>query len=416
MRTNSTTQATSNPSAAVVGGVVVAECLTSSDPFFVGEIEASASRGYAGEVCQQVFELGISVRQLATRSSDVVELKSQVEAAERQIGDAVEHALTAISEQIALVADADGGAIRVAVSAEMDRLEATLGALFDPDSNDGAPAAIRASVDEVVQQSLRTGVETLVKIVNPSDDNGPFGRVARDLKQSVVTPVAELVRRVEALTTAIEIREAVGVERERGTAKGREYEQSVLEATNAKAAVTGDIVTAVGDSAGSLAGSKKGDIVVDVLDGNTACGRIVIEAKASKLSRAAALKELEQSAENRQAAVGIMVFSSSEQTPGCLPFVRFEPGRYGVVYEAGGDDLGHPRLLPKLGALPRAPHKSTSRRRPRCDPRRALPCGHGNGPSALLDIRVLATTSDLSQIRHSALVGSTPSPELNQVQ
>jgi hypothetical protein len=121
---------------------------------------------------------------------------------------------------------------------------------------------------------------------------------------------------------------------DKGTAKGRTYEEAVAEALEAIAAARGDDCDAVGDLRGE--GGKKGDVVVAV----DACtgpsrGKIVFEAKNRKLSKNEALAELDGALETRAADYAVLVVSSDSKLPartqplrefnGDKLFVTFDP-------------------------------------------------------------------------------------------
>src|SRR4051794_22940383 len=121
---------------------------------------------------------------------------------------------------------------------------------------------------------------------------------------------------------------------EKGTAKGRTYEEAVAEALDTIAAARGDDCDAVGDVRGE--GGRKGDIVVaiDACSG-PARGKIVFEAKNSQLSKNKALAELDGALETRAADYAVLVVPSESRLParthplrefnGDKLFVTFDP-------------------------------------------------------------------------------------------
>ena len=106
--------------------------------------------------------------------------------------------------------------------------------------------------------------------------------------------VHELEKQLQGLRDEGQKEEELAAERERGTAKGRSYEESVAEAVDRIAGVHGDTAEAVGDERG--AGGKQGDVVVGI-DGCSGVdrGRIVFEAKDSQLSKPRFYDELDSS-------------------------------------------------------------------------------------------------------------------------
>ena len=115
--------------------------------------------------------------------------------------------------------------------------------------------------------------------------------------------------------------EEVGAERERGTAKGRTFEEAVADSVDAIALRQGDVAEAVGDQLG--ASGKTGDVVVDIgaCDG-PARGRVVFEAKDRRLSKPRALEELDRALGDRDADFAVLVVPTAEELPAKLEPLR----------------------------------------------------------------------------------------------
>ena len=122
--------------------------------------------------------------------------------------------------------------------------------------------------------------------------------------------------------------EAVAQEAERGTAKGRSFEEAVYAALDEIAVRQGDDCDAVGDVKGGT--GKTGDVVV-AIEGCTgpARGRIVFEAKASRLSKPKAVEELDRARAERNADFAVLVVPDEERIPAKMHQLR----------EYGGDKL-----------------------------------------------------------------------------
>jgi hypothetical protein len=124
---------------------------------------------------------------------------------------------------------------------------------------------------------------------------------------------------------------------DKGTAKGRSYEEAVALAIDAIAVAQGDDCEAVGDVRGE--GGRKGDVVVaiDACSG-PARGRIVFEAKNSQLSRNRALAELDEALETRGADFAIFVVPSEDKLPArTRPLREFNGDKMFVVYDDEDD-------------------------------------------------------------------------------
>jgi hypothetical protein len=160
-----------------------------------------------------------------------------------------------------------------------------------------------------------------------------------ETQQQMLRQMAELEKQLQGLRLEKEKLEEVEAERERGTAKGRTFEESVAEAVDAIALAQGDVAEAVGDL--KEATGKVGDVVVSIDACNgPARGRIVIEAKDRRLSKPRALAELDEAMAERSADFAVLVVPTEEEVPAKLDTLR----------EYNGDKLVV-ALDPDAGAL-----------------------------------------------------------------
>src|SRR3954471_12818282 len=168
--------------------------------------------------------------------------------------------------------------------------------------SDGSSASVQNRVREMMAETLAKSREDLVRQFSSEGDRNPLAqfqastvrelRIARESReraeQVMQERLAQLQTELQALRDEKEKLQAVEAERERGTAKGRSFEEWVSDAVDALAIGQGDDAEAVGDLPG--AGGKTGDVVVSIdACSGPARGRIVFEAKDRKLSRPRAL-------------------------------------------------------------------------------------------------------------------------------
>jgi hypothetical protein len=201
--------------------------------------------------------------------------------------------------------------------------------------SDGSSASVQNRVREMMADTLAKSREDLVRQFSSEGDRNPLAqfqastvrelRIARESReraeQAMQERLAQLQTELQALRDEKEKLQAVEAERERGTAKGRSFEEWVSEAVDALALGQGDDAEAVGDLPG--AGGKTGDVVVSI----DACsgpprGRIVFEAKDRKLSRPRALEELDRALEQRSADFAVLVVPTEEEVPAKLQPLR----------------------------------------------------------------------------------------------
>ena len=132
----------------------------------------------------------------------------------------------------------------------------------------------------------------------------------------------------ERVTSSTELRK----ERGKGTAKGLVHEAAVVEVIERVCSPFNDIVSDVSQEVGSSA-RKTGDFVVEIASEQQNVGqlRFVVEAKNTKMTLPNALKELELSMKNREAAVGVLVFNDLGQAPTNGQPFRLYPGNRIIV-------------------------------------------------------------------------------------
>jgi hypothetical protein len=161
-----------------------------------------------------------------------------------------------------------------------------------------------------------------------------------ETQQRMLHQMAELEKQLQALRLEKEKLEDVEAERERGSAKGRTFEEAVADAVDRIALAQGDVAEAVGDL--KEATGKVGDVVVaiDACNG-PARGRIVFEAKDRKsLSAPTAFKELDSALTERSADFAVMVVPSDDRLPAKLqPLREYNGDKLLVALDEDGGSL-----------------------------------------------------------------------------
>lgn len=196
-----------------------------------------------------------------------------------------------------------------------------------------APSATSA---RLCAKHLDRNQSRLYDLLDPGSSNSPLNRLKRDVVQEIeaVTEVVQtLCREVAEQAAAAKAR---AEERERGTAKGLEYEEGpLLEAIAEIAGVFGDTPEFVGHTPGPT-GKKAGDIVVTLNPDETVGAplRMAFEAKDGPVGASKILGELEAAKENREATVAMAVYSRDEYAPtGWAPFQDCGRRVYAYVYD-----------------------------------------------------------------------------------
>ena len=207
---------------------------------------------------------------------------------------------------------------------------------FEKLFSDGSTASVQNRVRELVADMLVKSREDLVRQFSAADGSNPLA----DFKASTVREMERMVARlgemheqVLALRAEKEKLDELEEERERGTAKGRSFEEQVAEAVDAIALAQGDVAEAVGDRKGAT--GKSGDVLVavDACSG-PARGRIVFEAKNAKLTTPEARKELARGMRERDADFAVLVVPADDKVPAKLtPLREYEGDKLVVTYE-----------------------------------------------------------------------------------
>jgi hypothetical protein len=204
---------------------------------------------------------------------------------------------------------------RLALVADM--LE--VGARVMQRARDGAQAdLLRREVDRMREQ-----VEHAQEMVATG-----FVEAMRPTLELLGQGLAQLSGQMDGVLATVQAKQEAAAERERGTAKGRAFEEQVAEDIASIARAKGDSAQHVGDVGGI--GGRAGDVVVDVGAAEGASlGRIVFEVKTGRLSRNEATRELDQAMEVRDADYAVLVVDDPRRIPAQMH----------ELWEYGGDKV-----------------------------------------------------------------------------
>jgi Uncharacterized protein conserved in bacteria (DUF2130) len=284
-----------------------------------------------GRLVRDAIEIGARVldREQAGAHADFV--RSEFERAAQALD-------TQFVERARKIAERLDEKVDEAFGPETGHLQRALDRHFSDESAQAIQHQVRAVLDEVMARSR----EDLLRQFSSADQRNPLADFKR-MSESVMRQAAErqeqqlrtmsermtvLQIELERLRAERDTQERVAAVAEKGTAKGRTYEEAVYEALDAIAHAQGDDCDAVGDLRG--VGGRKGDVVVAIdACAGPARGRIVFEAKNSRLSKNAAVAELDEAMAARGADYGVLVVPSEDKLP-----ARTHPLR-----ESGGDKL-----------------------------------------------------------------------------
>src|SRR5918997_2379035 len=316
---------------ALVGRLIV-ENVVVDDPVAAELVARAIDAGEdPARVVADAIEIGARVLDREQAGSSVEVLRADLEKASREVeerlGGTSEQGVTELRTRLEEAFGPDQG-----------HVTRVLARHFGAESSTAVQHQVRSAVAELLNESR----ERLYKQFSSADESNPlasFQKLAvqairqssdqqhahlREMNQRIGSLQLEIAKLQSEREKALE----VAAEHDRSTAKGRPYEEAVFDAVDAIAGGQGDDCDAVGDLQG--VGGRKGDVLV-AIDGcsGSARGRIVFEAKNSRVAKKAALEELDEAMAQRDAAFAVWVVPSEEQLP-----ARVQPLR-----EVNGDKL-----------------------------------------------------------------------------
>ena len=240
-----------------------------------------------------------------------------------------------------------------------EELQAKVDEVFDPESghlsksldqlfSDSSSTAVQHKVKQIVTEAMQKSREDLRRQFSSADGaDNPLAEfkdaTVRELRRSsseqqtsqqrLMERMGELEKQLQGLRDEKQKLEELAEERERGTAKGRTYEEAVAEAVDRMAAVLGDVCDPVGDEPGT--GGKKGDVLVGI-EGAAGPdrGRIVFEAKDKRISRPDFYADSDDSMRQRDADYAVLVVRGQDDVPAKLHSLReYQGDKIVAVYD-----------------------------------------------------------------------------------
>src|SRR3954470_3812770 len=346
------------PHVRTVGDRVVVDGLVVDDDAAVRLVREREEAGAdAVRVVVDAIEIGARVLDREQAGANAEFVKGELDKATREVELVLAERTREVTEQL-------GRKVDEAFGAESGHVTKTIQRHFSDDSS----AAVQNRVREVVREALAGVQQSLVQQFTSADASNPLAEfkagVVRALEsssqvqartmQDLNRQLAGMQQQLGELRVEREKEAEIEAERERGTAKGRTFEELVADAVDRIAVVQGDDCHAVGDVKG--ASGRTGDIVVgiDACNG-PARGRIVFEAKTGKLPRPEAMRELDKALQQRDADFAVLVVPSEDKVPAKLRQLReyngdklivtFDPETEGTVALELAYSLARARVL-----------------------------------------------------------------------
>jgi hypothetical protein len=204
--------------------------------------------------------------------------------------------------------------------------------LFDEERRDSAIGRLRGLLGSYFDGDG----SRLAQLLDPT----PLGSPLHQFPTEIGRGVEQLHARLSAIEAAAAARAS---ERARSAAKGADFETLVEDLLAGALRGTDHILERTAVTAGDVLRSRKGDFVI-TLDPATVRGatlRVVVECKDRAISGRAMRDELAEARRNRDAAAGLVVFTTTHAPAGIAPFDI----RMGDVYCAIDPEAPAPETL-----------------------------------------------------------------------
>jgi hypothetical protein len=207
-----------------------------------------------------------------------------------------------------------------ALSRLVAKVENAHRAIADEFSTDNEQSAIAR-----LSQMLRDTSQQIDRNLTLDDDGSSLSRLKRELQTTIEGLVSSNTTFQAEVRTTLATLQARREEAARSTRHGNDFEDQIGLVVAAEAQRLNDLCEKAGAGTGVIKNCKTGDFVTTLGPDSAAPGvRIVWEAKEDKsydLKRA--LAEMDVARKNRQAQIGIFVFSRLAAPEGLQPFTRY---------------------------------------------------------------------------------------------
>lgn len=309
---------------------IVIDRLAVADAGLAGWLAAQPMDDHAILV-ERAVRIGLTAIQSVGVTLNVDAVRAEFERFADQSRVANEQASQALEQVLrANFADGDGRLPRTleAFLGDRGKLRSMVDELFDPTRRDSAIGRIGTMLEAYFDGDG----SRLAQLLDPTRMHSPLHQFRTEIDNGFKAVQERLV----ALEAAQNARAG---ERAKSTAKGGDFEDLLDELLGEIARGADDLIERTGTEAGDAGRSKKGDFVLTV-DSTLTPGcelRIVVEAKDRYISGREMRDELRAAKTNRDAAVGLVVFTPQHAPTGIAPFDVRSGDVYAVLDPAAPD-------------------------------------------------------------------------------
>ncbi|HEX5591288.1 MAG TPA: hypothetical protein VFX65_13440 [Candidatus Limnocylindrales bacterium] len=302
-----------DPSIRVEAERILVDRLALADPALAAWLGGQPDED-RGAIVERALRIGLTALQSVGVTINLDAVRSEFDRFAEQSRAANDRAAEALEQVLrSNFGDGEGRLPRTLESFLGDRgkLRSMVEELFDPKRRDSAIGRISTMLEAYFDGDA----SRLATLLDPTRMGSPLHQFRSEVAAGFKALEEKLVA-IEAAATA-----RAG-ERAKSAAKGGDFE-AILEAMLGDVARgANDLLERTGTDAGDKGRSKKGDFVL-TLDPNLTHGadlRVVVEAKDRKVSGREMREELREARTNRDAAVGLVVFTPAHAPAGIAPF------------------------------------------------------------------------------------------------
>jgi hypothetical protein len=308
-------------------------------------LEALSRFGTVQEGVNALFKVGSCAILATSTGFDIQQVRQEID---RQV-ETTTQALQALATHVSNVIGEEGP-LAAALNKVRGDLDTALGELVARQGDPEVPTSLTARLQGVAKRIDDTVTATRAQIIqdlrlmteHQAEYIGKAMREMRDLDPSsaIGGAFARLEQKMNEVQSTLAASQAAATERQRGTAKGGDYEAQVVAEVAAIAAAIGDRAEHTGNQPGAYISRQKpslrGDVTCilspQVLENPP---RIAIEAMdRGQVTARQVETELEEAMANREAQAAIAVISSAQTSVMCgQHFHILAPNKLAVVLE-----------------------------------------------------------------------------------
>lgn len=257
---------------------------------------------------------------VGAQAAKLVETDTSTQMMEGRIDELVGHVDSQLGEFIEIVGslvEAETGLLPAAFAEYRKEFEDMFGEAVDPDKKSSMVSAL----DEWFTDAVSKAAGNMKEVLSLDDKDSQLSKLREDFRGVIASQTTKLGAEIQGVRDLVNGAAGIAAEREKGTAKGGDYEDQVYEELSNLAVPHCDLVEDVSKDQGS-AGTKKGDLVMTLSAKDTfgQVGKSAFEAKNANLNYPETFREIEGAMENRDAQVGVAVFATQDLAPGVVPF------------------------------------------------------------------------------------------------